>query len=70
LTEAATRISDRSDPVPDDVWEDAAQHYDERALASLIIHIGLINLFNRVNVITRQPSGPWVAQAARAQMQA
>ena len=70
LTEAATRISDRSDPVPDDAWEDAAQHYDERALASLIIHIGLINLFNRLNVITRQPSGPWVAQAARAQMQA
>src|SRR5919198_1744919 len=35
LTEAATRISDRSDPVPDDAWEDAAQHYDERALASL-----------------------------------
>ena len=66
LTEAATRISDRPDPVPDDVWEEAAQHYDERALASLVIHIGLINLFNRVNVITRQPAGPWVAQATQA----
>jgi AhpD family alkylhydroperoxidase len=66
LTEAATRISDRSDPVPDDVWGEAARHYDERALASLVINIGMINLFNRLNVITRQPSGPWVAQATQA----
>jgi AhpD family alkylhydroperoxidase len=66
LTEAGTRIGDRPDPVPDDVWAEATTYYDERALASLVIHIGLINLFNRVNVITRQPSGPWVAQAAQA----
>jgi AhpD family alkylhydroperoxidase len=66
LTEAATRIDDRPDPVPDDVWDEATRHYDERALASLVIHIGLINLFNRVNVVTRQPAGPWVAKAVQA----
>jgi AhpD family alkylhydroperoxidase len=57
LTEAATRIADRPDPVPDEVWNEAARHYDERALASLIIEICTINAFNRINVTTRQPSG-------------
>ena len=33
LTEAATRLADRSDPIPDEVWEEAARHYDERELA-------------------------------------
>jgi AhpD family alkylhydroperoxidase len=54
LTEAATRLSDRSDPVPDEVWQEAARHYDERALAALVIQIGIINVFNRVNSATRQ----------------
>jgi alkylhydroperoxidase family enzyme len=57
LTEAATRISDRSDPVPDDVWSEAARHYDEPALASLVMSIALINFWNRVNVTTRQMAG-------------
>jgi AhpD family alkylhydroperoxidase len=57
LTEAATRLSDRSDPVPDDVWQEAARHYDEKALASLVLNIGLINLWNRLNVATRQVAG-------------
>jgi AhpD family alkylhydroperoxidase len=57
LTEAATRIADRADPVPDDVWQEAARHYDERALAGLVLHIALINAFNRVNVTTRQIAG-------------
>jgi AhpD family alkylhydroperoxidase len=59
LAEAATRLSDRSDPVPDEVWEEAARHFDERELASLILKIALTNLFNRVNVTTRQPAGAW-----------
>jgi AhpD family alkylhydroperoxidase len=57
LTEAATRLADRADPVPDDIWHEAARHYDERALAALVIHIALINAFNRVNVTTRQIVG-------------
>ena len=57
LTEAATRLSDRPDPVPDDVWEEAAHHYDEQSLAALIIEIALINVFNRLNVTVRYPAG-------------
>jgi AhpD family alkylhydroperoxidase len=59
LTEAATRLSDRADPVPDEIWEEAARHYDESALAALIVSIGLINFWNRVNVTTRQVAGTW-----------
>ncbi len=60
LTEAATRLSDRSDPVPDAVWAEAARHFDEKALAAITIEIALINAFNRLNVVTRQLTGPWV----------
>ena len=58
LAEAVTRIGDRSDPVPDDIWAEAARHYDERALAALVLWIGITNLYNRINVATRQPAGP------------
>ena len=57
LAEAVTRLSDRPDPVPDDVWEEATRHYDEQSLASLIIEIALINVFNRLNVTVRYPAG-------------
>ena len=59
LAEAVTRLSDRADPVPDDVWQDVARHYDEPALAALIIAIGNINVWNRFNVATRQVAGAW-----------
>jgi len=59
LTEATTRISDRADPVPDDVWNEATKHYDEPALAALVLQIALINAFNRVNAATRQVAGAW-----------
>ena len=54
LAESVTRLSDRSDPVPDQVWDEAARHFDEVALASLLVAIGLINFFNRINVAARQ----------------
>ena len=59
LTEAATRLSDRPDPVPDEVWDEAARHYDEPELASLVISIAAINAWNRLNVATRQVAGAW-----------
>jgi AhpD family alkylhydroperoxidase len=62
LTEAATRLADRPDAVPDDVWQQAAQHYDESQLAGLVLAIGAINAFNRINAATRQISGEWVRQ--------
>ncbi len=59
LTEAVTRLSDRTDPVPDQVWQEAARHYDEPALATLILSIAAINVWNRLNVTTRQVPGAW-----------
>jgi AhpD family alkylhydroperoxidase len=64
LTEAATRLSDQSDPVPDEVWDEVARHYDERALAALVVGIGAINFWNGVNVTTRQVAG--ARQSTRA----
>jgi AhpD family alkylhydroperoxidase len=57
LTEAVTRLSDREDPVPDAVWEAAARHYDEQELAALLLTIAQINVWNRLNVTTRQVAG-------------
>jgi AhpD family alkylhydroperoxidase len=57
LTESVTRLADRPDPVPDDVWAEAARHYDERQLAGLLIAIVGTNAWNRFNVATRQIAG-------------
>ncbi len=62
LTEATTRLADSSDPIPDEVWEEAASRYDETQLAGLVLAIATINAFNRVNAATRQITGDWVAQ--------
>jgi AhpD family alkylhydroperoxidase len=62
LTEAATRLADRSDPVPDELWEDAARHYDERQLGALVLAIAGINAWNRINAATRQITGEWISQ--------
>jgi AhpD family alkylhydroperoxidase len=59
LAEAATRLSDRTDPVPDEVFEEAARHYDEPTLSALIIEIALINFWNRLTVTVRQPAGSY-----------
>lgn len=59
LTEAVTRIADRGDAVPDEVWAEAARHFDETELAALVLQISLINTFNRINAATRQIAGAW-----------
>ena len=59
LAEAVTRLSDRADPVPDAIWDDAGKHFDERAIAALILSIGITNLYNRIQRTTRQPAGSW-----------
>jgi AhpD family alkylhydroperoxidase len=63
LTEAVTRIADSQDPVPDAVWNEAARHYDEKALGALLLQIAQINFWNRLNVATRQVAGEWKAAA-------
>ena len=57
LTEAVTRLSDRSDPVPDAVFAEAAQHYDERQLATIVLAIANINVWNGLNDATDQVAG-------------
>jgi AhpD family alkylhydroperoxidase len=67
LTEAATRIADRADPVPDEIWNEAKRHYAEPQLASLVMSIAAINLWNRLNATTRQISGDWTGEIVAAQ---
>jgi AhpD family alkylhydroperoxidase len=54
LTETLTRAADQADPVPDEIWDATAEHFDETQLGALVLDIGLINLWNRLNVATRQ----------------
>jgi AhpD family alkylhydroperoxidase len=59
LAEAVTRLADRSDPVPDEVFEEAAAHFDEQQLGALILSIAHVNLWNRLNATTHQVAGAW-----------
>jgi AhpD family alkylhydroperoxidase len=64
LAEAGTRLADRPDAVPDEVWGTAAKHFDEPGLVALVLGIALINTWNRLNVMTGQVAGEWTAQYA------
>jgi hypothetical protein len=59
-------LSDRPDPVPDDIWAEAAKYYNDGELAALILSIAQINVWNRLNVATRQVAGEW-AKSEEAQ---
>lgn len=55
LAEHVTRLSDRSDAV----WDAAAEHYGEEALAALVISLPGVNAWNRLNVEVAQPTGEY-----------
>jgi len=59
LAESMTRLADQADAVPDHVWNDVAEHFDEKARAALIVAIANINVWNRLNVAVRQPVMSW-----------
>jgi len=59
LAEQGTRIADAAGGVTDEAWARAAEHYDEEQLGALVSLIALINLYNRLNVIVRQPAGDY-----------
>jgi len=59
LTEQGTRIADAAGGVTDETWANAARHYDEEQLGALLSLIALINTYNRLNVINRQPAGDY-----------
>jgi len=69
LAEAMTRLSDRTDPVPDAVWDEAARQFQERELALLVLGIATENLYNRINVTTRQVAADWSSDADPATRQ-
>jgi AhpD family alkylhydroperoxidase len=60
LAEQGTRIADAAGGVSDEAWADAARHYDEEQLGALVTVIAIINMFNRLNVMIRQPAGDYV----------
>jgi AhpD family alkylhydroperoxidase len=57
LTEELTRLADRPEAVSDAVWAEAARHYDEKAMAALLLQIAQINVWNRLNAAVRQVAG-------------
>jgi len=57
LTEALTRVADQAEPVPDAIWDAAAEHFDETQLGALVLDIATVNVWNRVNIATRQVAG-------------
>ncbi|CAL9513136.1 hypothetical protein SUDANB171_03668 [Streptomyces sp. enrichment culture] len=59
LTEQGTRIADAAGGVTDEAWAAAARHYDEDQLAALVSLIAVINAYNRLNVLVRQPAGDY-----------
>jgi AhpD family alkylhydroperoxidase len=59
LTEEGTRIADVAGGVSDEVWANACTYYDEEQLTALVSLVALINTYNRMNVITRQPAGDY-----------
>jgi AhpD family alkylhydroperoxidase len=59
LAESVTRLADRTDAVPDDVWDAAADHFSEEQLASILLWVAVTNLFNRLNAPIRQAAGSW-----------
>jgi AhpD family alkylhydroperoxidase len=61
LTEAVTRVADRPGSVTDAIWQDAADHYDETQLGGLLVEIGAINVWNRLNAATHQLAGAYGA---------
>jgi AhpD family alkylhydroperoxidase len=59
LTEALTRLADHEEAVSDRVWDEVKLHYDEKGIAALLLNIGKINVWNRLNAATHQPADGW-----------
>ncbi|MEV5986767.1 carboxymuconolactone decarboxylase family protein [Streptomyces sp. NPDC052051] len=61
LAEEGTRVADAATGVSDEVWANAAKHYDEEQLTALVMMVSFMNAVNRLNIITQQPAGSYVA---------
>ncbi|WP_369216505.1 carboxymuconolactone decarboxylase family protein [Streptomyces flavofungini] len=66
LAEDGTRVADAAGGVGDEVWANAAKHYEEEQLTTLVLLISMMNMANRLNVIAQRPAGDYVAGQAHA----
>lgn len=57
LTEAVTLVA--SSHVPDEVYEEAARHFNENEIAKIIMAIVAINAWNRIAIATRKEAGTY-----------
>ncbi|MBY8876102.1 carboxymuconolactone decarboxylase family protein [Actinacidiphila acidipaludis] len=59
LAEQGTRVADAAEGVSDEAWTNATKYYDEDQLVALMSLIAVINAYNRINIINRQPAGDY-----------
>ncbi|CAM5297710.1 Carboxymuconolactone decarboxylase family protein OS=Streptomyces alboniger OX=132473 GN=CP975_03485 PE=4 SV=1 [Streptomyces alboniger] len=64
LAEEGTRVADGAGGVGDEAWANAAKHYDEEQLTTLVLLVSMMNMANRLNVIARRPAGDYVVGQA------
>jgi AhpD family alkylhydroperoxidase len=60
-TEAVTLVA--SGQVPDPVYAQAREHFDEKTLADLTLAIATINAWNRLSIAARLPPGTYQPKA-------
>lgn len=59
VAEQMTRLADGTRGVTDAAYAELATHYDEVQIGAIMIHVGLVNLWNRINDSTRQVPTSW-----------
>jgi alkylhydroperoxidase family enzyme len=59
LAEETTALGAEYDSVSDGTWAEVEAQFDERQRAGLVLMIGVMNMFTRMNVATRQTSADW-----------
>ncbi len=57
LAERVTRLAERPDPLPDEVWIETGRGLNEAGLSVLLLQIARANVFDRLNVPIRQTAG-------------
>jgi alkylhydroperoxidase family enzyme len=57
VAEAATRLADTPEAVTDELWAGLTEHYDDKAIAAIIVMVAITNMFNRINTTVREPAG-------------
>jgi AhpD family alkylhydroperoxidase len=59
LAEEGTRLADSHHGVSDETWADVRKHYDDEQIGALVSLVAMINAWNRLNVIVRNPAGDY-----------